>query len=549
MAAAKWAQKSVVIPPHNRGCHLVTPIILREIEQDLLSFRCGVAHFFLQHTGASLTINENYDSDVQDDTETFLNKIVPEVQSAPWKHAMEEMTNMSNLGTSSSSKVEPSIGPMERILRIMEVQQKQVEAQQKGVETQLETQQKQLTALQQIVQTIMVNNHSTMAAANKPVKVEAEEPQPAKEKSSVFNISEFKEVCNTLFQGTEDPALAMDWLIELEDHFELLGIHELKRVACAQLLLRLNAHDWWVVEKRFILGNDKDKKITWAMFKKAFEEYYLPPTVRRQKENEFVHLKQGNMTVQQYAKEFNKLAKFASSQLPDATTRARRFEGGLRPAIRAHVMVQEYQTMRESLNHALTLEPQYPPTVSGAVHNFSHKRPSTTGDNNAQKRHNNGDNQGQNQGLYCAKCKRRGHQTSNCRVLDVGCFKCGCMSHLARNCQGGRLNQHPLQYQHQQNHDQALRPPQTALQDVHNRQQTTQGRVFALTREEAFASNTIMSGPVDMPEHTMSSMFGCALAIPITDGRLNMGTWQDIWLCEHRDHATPRKIVITLNGV
>ncbi|GJN19217.1 hypothetical protein PR202_gb06465 [Eleusine coracana subsp. coracana] len=45
--------------------------------------------------------------------------------------------------------------------------------------------------------------------------------------------------------------------------------------------------------------------------------------------------------------------------------------------------------------------------------------------------------------------------------------------------------------------------------------------------------------------------------IPITDGRLNMGTWQilirfalqGIWLCEHRDHANPRKIVITLNGV
>ncbi|THU48969.1 hypothetical protein C4D60_Mb06t04610 [Musa balbisiana] len=55
--------------------------------------------------------------------------------------------------------------------------------------------------------------------------------------------------------------------------------------------------------------------------------------------------------------------------------------------------------------------------------------------------------------------------------------------------------------------------------------------------------------PDDMPAHIKSSMFGCALTIPITDGRLNMGTWQGIWLCEHRDHATPRKIVITLNGM
>ncbi|KAF9625897.1 hypothetical protein IFM89_027674, partial [Coptis chinensis] len=63
--------------------------ILKEIEQDLSGFKCGLAHFFLQHTSASLTINENYDSDVRDDTETFLNKIVPEGRSAPWKHTLE----------------------------------------------------------------------------------------------------------------------------------------------------------------------------------------------------------------------------------------------------------------------------------------------------------------------------------------------------------------------------------------------------------------------------------------------------------------------------
>ncbi|OAY74362.1 UPF0047 protein YjbQ [Ananas comosus] len=92
--AAKWAQKTVVIPPQRRGCHLVTSNILREIEQDLSGFKCGLAHLFLQHTSASLTINENYDADVQDDTETFLNRIVPEGRSAPWKHTLEGPDDM-----------------------------------------------------------------------------------------------------------------------------------------------------------------------------------------------------------------------------------------------------------------------------------------------------------------------------------------------------------------------------------------------------------------------------------------------------------------------
>ncbi|KAK3425158.1 hypothetical protein EUGRSUZ_F01955 [Eucalyptus grandis] len=91
MAASgpKWAQKTITLPPQRRGCHLVTPKILKEIGQDLSEFKCGLAHLFLQHTSASLTINENYDSDVRDDTETFLNKIVPEGRSAPWKHTIE----------------------------------------------------------------------------------------------------------------------------------------------------------------------------------------------------------------------------------------------------------------------------------------------------------------------------------------------------------------------------------------------------------------------------------------------------------------------------
>uniref|UniRef100_A0A0D3F1R0 Secondary thiamine-phosphate synthase enzyme n=3 Tax=Oryza TaxID=4527 RepID=A0A0D3F1R0_9ORYZ len=92
--AAKWAQKTVVIPAQHRGCHLITPKILREIEGDLSGFKCGLAHLFLQHTSASLTINENYDSDVQADTETFLNRIVPEGRSAPWKHTLEGPDDM-----------------------------------------------------------------------------------------------------------------------------------------------------------------------------------------------------------------------------------------------------------------------------------------------------------------------------------------------------------------------------------------------------------------------------------------------------------------------
>jgi secondary thiamine-phosphate synthase enzyme len=58
----------------------------------------------------------------------------------------------------------------------------------------------------------------------------------------------------------------------------------------------------------------------------------------------------------------------------------------------------------------------------------------------------------------------------------------------------------------------------------------------------------IFEGPDDMPAHIKSSLLGPELTIPIKNGQLNLGTWQGIYLCEHRDHGGPRKVVITLIG-
>ena len=55
-------------------------------------------------------------------------------------------------------------------------------------------------------------------------------------------------------------------------------------------------------------------------------------------------------------------------------------------------------------------------------------------------------------------------------------------------------------------------------------------------------------GPDDMPAHIKTSMLGSSLSIPITNGRMNLGTWQGIYLGEHRDHGGNRRIVVTLYG-
>ncbi|TRZ41567.1 secondary thiamine-phosphate synthase enzyme YjbQ [Robertkochia solimangrovi] len=56
-------------------------------------------------------------------------------------------------------------------------------------------------------------------------------------------------------------------------------------------------------------------------------------------------------------------------------------------------------------------------------------------------------------------------------------------------------------------------------------------------------------GPDDMPAHIKSSLLGASVQVPVTNGRLNLGIWQGVYLCEHRDHGGSRKIVLTLYGV
>lgn len=67
-----------------------------------------------------------------------------------------------------------------------------------------------------------------------------------------------------------------------------------------------------------------------------------------------------------------------------------------------------------------------------------------------------------------------------------------------------------------------------------------------IVRENVPYYDHVLEGADDMPAHAKSSLFGVSLSIPITDGRLNLGTWQGIYLCEFRDYGGPRRIVATI---
>lgn len=67
--------------------------------------------------------------------------------------------------------------------------------------------------------------------------------------------------------------------------------------------------------------------------------------------------------------------------------------------------------------------------------------------------------------------------------------------------------------------------------------------------EEADYYKHTTEGPDDMPAHIKASILGSSVTIPITHGRLNLGTWQGVYLCEHRDDGGRRSIVLTAYGI
>jgi len=86
-----WLQREVTLDPRPRGFHLVTDEVLGALPE-LRSLRVGLLHLLIQHTSASLTLNENASPDVRRDFETWFTRVVPE--DADWAHSLEGPDDM-----------------------------------------------------------------------------------------------------------------------------------------------------------------------------------------------------------------------------------------------------------------------------------------------------------------------------------------------------------------------------------------------------------------------------------------------------------------------
>ena len=86
-----WSQREITLQPRPRGVHLVTAEVVDALPE-LRELKIGLAHLFIRHTSASLTLNENASPDVRRDFETWFNHAVPE--DFAWTHTLEGADDM-----------------------------------------------------------------------------------------------------------------------------------------------------------------------------------------------------------------------------------------------------------------------------------------------------------------------------------------------------------------------------------------------------------------------------------------------------------------------
>ncbi|XP_051185352.2 uncharacterized protein [Lolium perenne] len=169
-------------------------------------------------------------------------------------------------------------------------------------------------------------------------------------------LGDFQKLKPPTFLGTSNPLEAEDWIIAMEKAFDAMDCTDNERVSFATFMLQSSAFEWWDAHRK---SYEQGVQITWKLFKEDFYQKYFPESVKRIKEKEFLELKQGHKSVSDYEIEFSRLARFAPAFVQTDSSKARRFESGLRQPLKRRVEAFELNSFREVVNKAQLMEKGY----------------------------------------------------------------------------------------------------------------------------------------------------------------------------------------------
>lgn len=154
------------------------------------------------------------------------------------------------------------------------------------------------------------------------------------------------------FSGSTDPLVAEGWIKSLEVIFRYMNMADADRIRCAIFHLKGDALLWWEGAER---GTNLNT-LSWDEFKRIFYEKYFTADVRSRLQREFMSLRQGDMTVAEFVRKFDRGCCFMPLIAGDAGEKLRHFLHGLRPTVRRDVMLSHPTNYGVAVTEALRAE-------------------------------------------------------------------------------------------------------------------------------------------------------------------------------------------------
>ncbi|CAA0814717.1 Unknown protein, partial [Striga hermonthica] len=152
------------------------------------------------------------------------------------------------------------------------------------------------------------------------------------------------------FSGQGDPRIVNEWVQGLETIFEVMDCPDRYRILSAQIQLTGDARLWWNAYRGMRPGEKEG--CTWDKFKELIREKYYPAYYRAELERQFLALKQGTRSVEEYEREFTRLGAFVPNLVSIKAKRSRCFTGGLLPAVHHNIVGHSFQTYAHTVNIA-----------------------------------------------------------------------------------------------------------------------------------------------------------------------------------------------------
>ncbi|XP_022869406.1 uncharacterized protein LOC111388828 [Olea europaea var. sylvestris] len=168
-----------------------------------------------------------------------------------------------------------------------------------------------------------------------------------------FSIEKATKLGAKVFTGTADSAVTQAWMTKIERVFDVMGCSDNRNLCLATFLLDEGAYGWWQSVRSTYLD---PSIITWIDFRHIFYDAYYPRSCKDAKQEEFLKLIQGQMTIAEYQVKFIELSKYGQVLVCNEIDKCRQFENGLREEIRSVLTVAGWNEFGKLVESALRVE-------------------------------------------------------------------------------------------------------------------------------------------------------------------------------------------------